>query len=410
MARARKKISPCDRLRIIVLGYLVRGPVGGMAWSDLHYVLGLRALGHEVHFLEDSGDSCASCYDPVRNVTDTDPTYGIQFASAVFGRLGFDNHWAYYDAGTSRWMGPCAHRVDQICGSSDLLINVLNEAPLRAWFLAIPSRALIDKDPVFTQIRHLTDPEARAFALQHTGLFTFAENVGLRGCGVPDDGLPWEPTRHPIFLENWPKIPGSKSGRFTTVMLWDSYRKLEYGGRWYGMKSDSFGPYADLPRRAGRVFEVAVGSSTAPRNALREQGWYVADPLKVARRPANYQTYIQRSKAEFSVAKHGYVVSRSGWFSERSGAYLATGRPVLVQDTGFSYQLPTGAGLFRFNNPDEAIGGLEEINSRYDFHCRAAREIAEEFFDSGKILQHLIERAANLRGPLAPKSLSVREG
>jgi hypothetical protein len=159
------------------------------------------------------------------------------------------------------------------------------------------------------------------------------------------------------------------------------------------MKSDSFWPYLDLPERAGRIFELALGSPTAPRALLRSKGWAERDSREPTRDPWTYQRYIQHSKAEFSVAKHGYVVSRSGWFSERSAAYLASGRPVVTQETGFSDWLQTGSGVIPCSTPGEALAGIEEVNSRYEFHCRAARVIAEEYFDARKVLPRLIEYA-----------------
>jgi hypothetical protein len=161
------------------------------------------------------------------------------------------------------------------------------------------------------------------------------------------------------------------------------------------MKSDSFGSYLDLPERVGPILELAVGSPTAPRDLLRAKGWTVSDPIEAARTPWSYQHYIQQSKAEFGVAKHGYVVTRSGWFSERSAAYLSSGRPIIVQETGFSDWLQTGAGVIPFSTPEDALAGIEEINSHYDFHCRAARAVAEEYFDSDKVLSRLIDKAMN---------------
>jgi hypothetical protein len=178
-------------------------------------------------------------------------------------------------------------------------------------------------------------------------------------------------------------------------MLWDSYPKREYKGQNYGMKSDSFGPYLDFPMKAGPIFELAVGSSTAPRDKLRSNDWLVRDSREPTQDLQAYQHYIQQSKAEFSVAKHGYVVSRSGWFSDRSAAYLASGRPVVIQETGFSDWLAAGAGVIPFNTPDEAIVGIEEVNRRYKFHCEKTLEIVSEYFDSRKILTHLIDRAMN---------------
>ena len=387
-------MSEAQRLRIVVLGYIVRGPLGGLAWHHLQYILGLCALGHDVYFVEDS-DDYASCYDPARGVVDTDPSYGLRFAAHAFDRLGLGARWCYYDAHTATWMGPLSSRAREVCESAELLLNLSGVNPLRPWLAEVPHRAFVDTDPAFTQIRHLTDPNARALAAAHNSFFTFAENITRDDCLVPADGFAWQPTRQPIQLDAWPITSGPREGSWTTVMQWDSYRAREYDDRRYGMKSDSFEEFVDLPARAGEVFEIALGSEGAPRDFLRAKGWRLLDPLEVTRDPWSYQEFIRGSKAEWSVAKHGYVASRSGWFSERSAVYLASGRPVLTQQTGFSDWLPTGAGLFAFETIDEAIAGMEEIDSNYEHHCRAARELAEEFFDARKILTDLIERAFN---------------
>jgi hypothetical protein len=350
--------STASRLRIIVLGYIVRGPLGGLAWHHLQYVMGLARLGHDVYFVEDS-DEYPSCYDPIRNTMDTDPAYGLRFAKRTFDRVGLNDRWAYYDAHTSRWLGPCTDRILEVCATADFLLHMSGKNPLRPWLMKIPMRALVDTDPVFTQIRHLTDPAARTVALQHTSFLSFGENIGLDGCTIPRDGLPWQTTRQPVVLDAWPVTPGRSQGKFTTVMQWDSYPACEYDGLRYGMKSDSFGPYMELPERAGHVFELAVGSSTAPKELLRRKGWVVRNPLEPTQDPWTYQRYIQHSKAEFGVAKHGYVVSHSGWFSERSAAYLASGRPVLIQETGFSDWLQTDSGVIPFNSPEEAVDGIQ---------------------------------------------------
>jgi hypothetical protein len=383
-----------SRLRIVVLGLLVRLPLGGLAWVVLHYLLGLRQLGHDVYFVEDS-DDYPSCYDPSRNVTDRDPSYGLQFAARAFERVGSGDRWSYFDAHTARWLGPCADRILEICAGSDLLLSLGCVNRLRPWLMPIPVRALVDIDPVFTQVRHLTSAAAREQATLHTAFFTFAENIGRSGCTIPDDGLPWQPTRHPIFLDGWPRMPSRAEGKFTTVMHWESLRAREHGGVRYGMKSASFGPYLDLPRRAGRILEMAVAGEGAPRDRLRASGWIVRDPRQPSKDPWAYQRYIRRSKAEFTVAKHGFVATRSGWFSERSAGYLASGRPVVVQETGFSDWLPTGSGVISFSTPAEALAGIETVAGRYEFHCDAARAIAEKYFDSRKILPDLLERAVN---------------
>jgi hypothetical protein len=175
-------------------------------------------------------------------------------------------------------------------------------------------------------------------------------------------------------------------------MQWDSYSRREYGGIHFGMKAESFDPFIDLPRQTTQRLELALGSSSAPRDQLKEKGWMLRNPLEVTRDPWSYQDYIRQSKGEFAVAKHGYVVSTSGWFSERSAAYLASGRPVIVQQTGFSRWLKADAGVIPFSTLEEACAGLEEVASRYSHHCQAARDVAREFFDSNLVLQRLLEQ------------------
>jgi hypothetical protein len=377
-------------LRIVVLGYLVRGPLGGLAWHHLQYVLGFARLGHDVYFVEDSDDYPA-CYDPTRHLVGTDPSYGLDFTRQAFSRLGLGERWAYHDAHKTQWLGPCAGTIRQILRDADVLLNVSGVNPLRPWFEEIPVRVLVDTDPVFTQVRHLTDPAARRNALGHTAFMTFGENIPGHCSSVPDDGLPWTATRQPVVLDAWPVSPGPARGRFTTVMQWDSYPAREYAGQRFATKAESFMPYLDLPGRVGSVLELAVGSTGAPRPLLGQKGWLLCDPLEVTRDPWTYQRYIRQSKAEFTVAKHGYVVTHSGWFSERSAAYLASGRPVITQDTGLSALLPTGTGLLTYTNPDEAVAAIEAVDRSYAQHCRAARDLAETYFDARQVLPQLID-------------------
>jgi hypothetical protein len=390
---ATNPLDANQRLRIIVLGYIVRGPLGGMAWKDLQFVLGLARLGHEVYFIEDS-DDYPSCYDPVRGYTDTDPSYGLAFASAAFERIGFGDRWAYYDAHQPRWLGPASDRILAICQDAELLFNVCGINPLRPWLCEIPHRVFIDQDPVFTQVHHLTEVGRKQLAEQHTAFFSFGENIATDSSQVPDDGFPWQSTRQPVVLDFWPATAAKPLGKFTTVMQWESYSQRDYLGQHFGMKSESFPAYLDLPKCAGRIFEVAVGGQTA-YDLLHPNGWSIRHPLEITRDPASYERYLRESKAEFSVAKHGYVVSHSGWFSERSVAYLASGRPAIVQDTGFSKWLPSGAGVISFHNPEQALAAIDQVNAQYLLHCRAAREIAEAFFDSNQVLKSLIDRALN---------------
>lgn len=381
-----------SRLRVIVMGYLVRGPLGGIAWHHLQYVLGLARLGHDVFFFEDS-DDYPSCYDPVRNVMDRDPAYGLDFAQRAFTRLGLGSRWTYYDAHRDCWLGPAADMVPGVCASADLLLNVSCVNPLRSWMEQIPARALVDTDPVFTQIRHLTDAAARARADRHTAFFTYGENIGQPGCTIPADGFAWQATRQPVVIDAWSPTRGPASGPLTTVMLWDSYPSADYDGCHYGMKRESFEPYMAMPALTGQRFELALGSAQEPRERLSRHGWTILDPREPTRDPWTYQHFIRESKAEFSVAKHGYVVSQSGWFSERSAAYLASGRPVVVQDTGFSRWLRADGGVLPFHDTAEALSQLQAVTAEYERQCRDARDVAETYFDSAKVLTDLLEKA-----------------
>jgi hypothetical protein len=174
-------------------------------------------------------------------------------------------------------------------------------------------------------------------------------------------------------------------------MQWESYPPARHGDRVFGAKSMSFTPYENLPRKTTSYLELAVGS---PASHLSAHGWRLSNPLEVTKDIWNYQSFIRRSKAEFSVAKHGYVETRSGWFSERSANYLASGRPVVVQDTGFTDWLPSGEGVLAFSNPDSALAGIEEVNARYASHCAGARQLAETYFDAGVVLTDLLNTAA----------------
>ena len=364
-----------------MLGYAVRRPLGGGVWPTIQYAVGLQQLGHEVYYFEDSEDF-PCCYDPTRHVTDTDPTYGLGYAGAILDAVGLGEVWSYYDAHTGRWLGPCADRALEVCATADLVITASGR--LRPWTLAVPKRAFIDKDPLFFQVRHIQEPERRAATAQHTSFFTYGACVGLGTSEVPDDGLPWQDHRQPVVLDLWPVTPPPAGGRYTTIMQWDAYDPVRFDGRDYGMKSASFGPYEALPQRVGPLLEMGVGGSAVPKSRLRELGWSIVNPLEVTAQPADYQKYIRGSRGEFTVAKDGYVKSRTGWFSERSANYMASGRPVITQETGFSEWLPTGDGLFAFRTPDEAAAAIEEVERRHEYHCRAARELCAVLAESDR--------------------------
>ena len=355
--------------------------------------LGLHQMGFDVYFLEDSGDTIYSCYDPIRNVTDQNPTYGLNYARQVFEKFGLEDRWGYYDHHQHQWHGAIAEKASQIISDAEVLLNLSGSNTLRPWLQDIPVRVLIDTDPPFTQIRNLTDNARLSFCKQHNVFFTYGENFKQEGCLVPDDGLSWQPTRQPVVLNAWPVTNGNEAASFSTVMKWESYPGKTYNGHYYGMKAESFDQYMPLPRHTKSIMELAVSDSAAPRERLKENGWHLSYPQKISADPWKYQQYIQQSKAEFSIAKHGYVTARTGWFSERSAGYLASGRPVVVQDTGFSDWLKTDYGIIPFSGIDEALFAIKEVNNNYNKHCKAARELAETYFESAKVLTELIEKS-----------------
>lgn len=381
-------------LRIVVLGYLIRGPLGGLVWHHLQYVLGLARLGHDVVFLEDSGD-ISYCYDPVRDIIGADATYGLRYVTDLFDSYsadGLQSRWGWFDAPAKQWMGPMAAHAVDFCRSADLVLNLSGINPLREWLSDIPIRVFVDTDPAFTQIRHLTEPSSLKLALEHNRFFSFGENIRTASSLIPDDGLPWRPTRQPIVLDCWTMapLPGPANRPLTTVMQWDSYSSREWNEVFYGMKSASFTPYQDLPLKSNVPFELALGGGSEIQASLSSLGWRVRNPLTLLPTPWHYQQYIADSMGEFTVAKQGYVISRSGWFSERSAAYLASGRPVITQDTGISSTLPIGDGLMVFSTPDQAVAAIQDVSSSYERHCFAARDLAINYFDSTNILNNLI--------------------
>lgn len=379
-------------MQIVVLGYIVRGPLGGMCWHHLQYVLGLKQMGHDVLFLEDSEDYPA-CYNPDSFEMTTDPSYGLAFIRNLFNYFGLQKNWAYFDANTNNWFGLQKEKVLSFTRSADLVLNISGINPARDWWINIPARILIDTDPGFTQIKHLCDQEALKLAQLHNSFFSFGENVGNKNCLVPADGFKWQATRQPLFMKAWKQeiSPGNKG--WTTVMQWDSYKDRKYNHLTFGMKSLSFQEYKELPEHLpGETFEIALGGTTAPVKELGNYGWSIISSQIPTKTPWSYQEFIKTSKGEWSVAKHGYVASRSGWFSERSAAYLASGKPVIVQDTGFSDFLPATKGILAFSTLEEAIEKVKAAGSDYKNHCLKAREIADQYFGHEKVLKCLLDK------------------
>ncbi len=294
----------------------------------------------------------------------------------------------------SRVLGLSKKRLLELVRSSALLINIMGFVDDEEILGQAQKRVFIDTDPGFGQMWQALG-QAELFR-GHDAYVTIGVNIGRPECTIPTLGIDWITTRQPVVLELWAPQPNGPGTAFTTVAAWRGpYDPIEYEGVTYGLRVHEFRRFVELPRLTGQAFELALDidpRETRDLALLGGHGWRLVDPREVASDPATYREYIRRSKAEFMVAKGIYVQSRSGWFSERSICYLASGRPVLAQDTGLADLYPTGEGLITFRTLDEAVAGVHDIVGRYSRHARAARAIAEEYFDSDRVLTRLLEK------------------
>lgn len=405
-------------LRIIVTGLIAQHPqLGGITWHYLQYLLGLKQLGHDVYYFEDSGEHPYNL-DGGRSGNDwiaSNCTYNTSYLSRIMTRFGLENKWAYQFPKNSEWFGLSDSQREKALNSADLLINVSGTLEKPTNYRQIPQLVYIDTDPVITQIKMTVGNKDFLKRIKaHDTHLSFGETLSA---GKFDKGIDWQPTRQPIVLSEW-KPSSLRNERYTTVMSWTSYAPLTYAGQTYGQKDVEFRRYLELPNRVAPVeMEIALGrtqhlewqdddlnlspeivelisdkSNWTAQDLLRKTGWRVVDSIDTCGDLDSYHDYIQSSKAEWSVAKNAYVLGQPGWFSERSACYLASGRPVVVQETGFSRVLPTSKGILPFNNIQEAVDAILEIESNYDRHSEAARNIAEDYFDSDKVLTHLFDR------------------
>jgi hypothetical protein len=254
----------------------------------------------------------------------------------------------------------------------------------------------LDLDPGFTQFWHAAGHLGSNLA-GHDAYFTIGANIGTSCCRIPMGGMRWHHTRPPVVLERCPAGVGGDAGRFTTVASWrGAYGPVEFGGRTYGVKAHEFRKFMELPRRVPATLEIALDIHPADGRdsaALAEHGWRLVDPKVAVPDPSSFHHYVQTSGAEFSAAQGVYVATESGWFSDRTARYLASGKPALVQDTGFGRTYPVGDGLLGFRTLPEAVEGVTQITRGYEHHCRAARALAEEYLDSDKVLGQLLNES-----------------
>ncbi len=413
-------------MRIIVTGLIGQYPLGGVTWDYFQYVLGLHQLGHEVFYIEDTGQWP---YVPEANGLSKEGDYTVAYLKSLFERFGLSDRWAYCFPWQEQWFGLSQAKRREVIETAELLINVSGTLEDPTKYRARGRMAYIDSDPVFTQVKIAKGNDYfKKLIDSHDVTFSFGEalaNHGTQGHSTeghsteghsteskntteskstqtPDTGHNWLPTRQPMVLSEWP-VATEDRGVYTTIMNWHSYKPIEFEGRKFGQKDIEFPAYYELPNRVQPIaIEVAANGGRGdklPRELLAHRGWNVVDPAEVCPDLDSYRDYISSSRGEWSVAKSGYVAGQSGWFSCRSTCYLAAGRPVIVQDTGFSEVLPTGKGILAFRSLDEAVAEIKEVESDYATHRDAARSIAEQYFDSAKVLQSLIERAMNSETP-----------
>jgi hypothetical protein len=381
-------------VRIIVTGLVGQYAFGGVAWDYLQFVEGFRQLGHDVFYLEDTE---MWPYDPIQNTISEDCAYNVQYLRGVMENLGLADRWIYRSAPDASYHGHTEAEAKQVCATADFFLNVSGCGWLRPEYLAIPHKAFLDSDPMFTQVALASGNQDVIDRIRaHDRHFTFAENIGARDCRIPHAGFHWIPTRQPIVLDWWNAGADTPRDVFTTVMNWVSYKNCEFNGETWGQKDVEFLKFFDLPQRTTQKFEIAMGMGPGmkrPTEMLQQKGWQIIEPADHLPNPWTYREYLSRSRGEWSVAKEGYVKSRSGWFSCRSACYLALGRPCVLQDTRWSNVYPTGEGLFAFQTLDEAVAGIEAINADYAAHSRAARQLAERMFDARIVLADLLAKA-----------------
>lgn len=383
-----------SRGRIIVFGILFWYPLAGVTWQFLHYLIGLRRLGYDPYYIEDSG---RWIYDPRLHDLSPDASGNIEVIAPTLEAYGFSGRWGFrgnYPDGEC--YGMTSEQIDGLFGEADAFLNITGAQELRDEHLRCPRRIYVETDPVAAQIKVAQGDVEMIRALDlHDTHFSFGENLGAADCKVPVVRYEWQPTRQPVVVDLWDNSFDTASSPYTTIATWHSKGKdVTWNGEtYYWSKDREFMKVIDLPRRRDVPFELAMKVEGDVTTLLDEHGWRHVDTGAISSNVDSYRSYIQRSRGEFTVAKDQNIRLRSGWFSDRSASYLAAGRPVITEETGFSNILPTGRGLFSFESMDDALAAVDSVESDYAAHCEAAKEIAAEHFSAEKVIDSLMSRA-----------------
>jgi GT2 family glycosyltransferase len=380
--------------KVVLLGMMTKMPVAGVAWQNLHYLLGLERLGCEAYYVETHARTPSML---MTSKEDDSSALAAEYISALMRRFGMADRWAFralHDDG--RCFGMSEDRLERLYSSADLLINLHGGTQPLPELAATGRLVYLETDPVQLQLelQHGLQ-ETVDFLEPHSAFFTFAENWDSPDCLLPrSERFEFHKTRQPVVLDLWPDRSPQPADVFTTIGNWrQDWREVTFEGKRYSWsKHQQFLDYLDLPERSGQAFELALSScDETERQMLRQRGWRIRDGVEISRGIDRYRDYIGASRGEFTVAKEQNVQMRTGWFSDRSVTYLASGRPVITQETGFGNVFPTGSGLFGFDSFEEALAAVEEVDRDYSRHAGAAREIAREFFGHEVVLGRLLD-------------------
>ncbi len=380
--------------KIIVFGILFWYPLAGVTYQFLHYLIGLRRLGYDPYYIEDSG---RYVYDPRIIDMTPDASGNVAAVAPILEAHGFANRWAFrgnYPGG--RCYGMAEKEILRLYQEADALLNVTGAQEIREEHMACQRRIYVESDPFAAQVGVVQGNAGTIAALAaHDTHFSFGENLGAPDCGVAVERFRWLPTRQPVVMDLWVDALQRPGDAYTTITTWHNKGKtIEYQGEhYYWTKDREFKKFIDLPRRHRVAFELATMVDADLLEMLHKYGWRQVGSDAISRDMDRYRGYIQQSRGEFTVARDQYVRPHTGWFSDRSACYLAAGRPVITQETGFSKVLPTGKGLFGFSSMEDILLAVDTIESDYEGNCRAAREIATEYFAAERVIGSLMERA-----------------